>query len=270
MLICSGNIAESCLIKKKHTSQTMDLQTFFGNTPIFIINLPDCVTRREHAIASFEGYNHYEIIEAVDGRNKEEFKKIYNVKYPSTNFNTATIAVICSHAKAIKMAYDRGHEFACVFEDDVHTELIKKCNFTFNDVIQNKKYDWELIQLYGLLNLVNYNEHFKQNGIDIIPRNGNNPGTCYVINRKGMKRFLETIVNVSDDLKSYTIIPSEIIDPEHLIFNNLQSYMINRPFVYYCFETMAFIEYSDNGEDFKKAMQPMQFISRDTLLSLYD
>ena len=247
----------------------MNICDFFQNIPIFVINLKNCVARREHCENEFKDYPEFRMIDAIDGRNTEEFHKTYNVKYDtSEDFNTALIAVICSHAKAMKIALNEGHENVIIFEDDVHTELISRCNFTIKDVM-NKKDDWEIIQLYYTSELVNNNNHFKQNGIDLLPRNGVKSGTCYMINKKGIENILNNYIKVSDNLLEYDIV-NPIIDPEHTIFCNVKSYIVNRPFVYYYFDSMSFNSYTNTeNTEYKQFVQTIQKDSKNLLISLY-
>lgn len=242
---------------------------FYSNIPIYIINLPDSVDRRNHIISEFDDYKYLTFVEAVDGRDTSMFKSKYNVQY-NTNipYSASTIAVICSHSKAIYIAYKNGLDSVCIFEDDVHTELIKKCNFTLKDVCEINNM-WDIIQLYGTNKLAENYKDFVKSGINLLKRVGTNSGSCYIINRKGMEKFLTSVVKVNDDMNEFTIIP-EIKDPEDILFNSLNAYIINRPFVYYCFESQTFISYMDNSKDNQKSLcQQVHSASRDLLFSLY-
>lgn len=244
---------------------------FFGNIHINIINLPDCIERRSSVERQFSGYKNLNFVEAIDGRDDKYFKENYEVNYSSElNFSNGVIGCICSHAKAIYLAYKNGLENVIVFEDDVHIELIEQCNFTLSDVLKINS-DWEIIQLYYTRNLLFHNEDFRKNGINLLARDQNYPGSCYVINRRGMERFLSEVVRVSDDLKCFNIL-HPFIDPEEVIFGGLKSFVINRPFCYYYFETMAFDNYfNDNeGVDIKVDCQVELKKQRDVLKSIYE
>ncbi len=250
----------------------MDINSFFKNMPIFIINLFDNIERRNHIEKEFGDYANYEFIEAVDGRNAINFQNKYNVNYKTnTNFSTALIAVICSHAKAIKTAYARDYENIIVFEDDVHLDLIPKCDFTINDVI-NTNDDWEIIQLYYVnKSMENYfREIANQKKLCIYKRNlGNFSGTCYMINRKGMKKFLESVVQVNEACTEFNILNS-IIDPEETMFGFLDSYYISKPFIYYYFDSMSFESYTDSINDHKKYCQIVQKEAMNFIKSLFN
>lgn len=113
-----------------------------------------------------------------------------------------------------------GLEYACIFEDDVHVELIEKCNFTLLDLLNNQ--GWEIIQLYYTTDLPTLTKNvsdFYNRGIQILSRPKTNyPGSCYCINRKGMQAFLENVVLVSGDMKTFVIKPT-IVDPEQILLN---------------------------------------------------
>lgn len=250
--------------------KTINTFSFFNNIPIYIINLLDSTERKNDIVNKFNGYKNIKFIEAVDGRNSEIFNKKYKVSYKTPlNFNTATIAVICSHAKAIQTAYNNNLETVCIFEDDVNIELTNKCNFTINDVYKNNNI-WDIIQLYYTTNLDINNNHFIKNGIGLIDRdNINYPGSCYIINRKGMKKFLENVVLISNDI-SFNILPV-FNDPEELLFAYLNSFMINRPFVYYYSLNLTFDNYFIYHDTSKTDIcQVAQLNAKNKLISLYN
>ena len=246
----------------------MSNNNFFGDTPVYIINLLDSYKRKEHILNQFKNFNaNIEFIEAVDGRNQESFKNNYNISYNSNiNFTTSLIAVICSHAKAIYKAYTSGYDRVCIFEDDVHLDLIHNCNFTLNYVC-NLNNEWEAIQLFYIENLEHNYVDFIHNGLRLIKREKNYSGTCYVMNRIGMEHFLKNVV-ITDGKYSFNILKS-IIDPEYIVFCYINSFIINRVMFYYYFETMTFDKYTSNENDEKNACQIIQFNAKETLLNIY-
>ena len=81
------------------------------------------------------------------------------------------------------------------------------------------------------------------------------------------------IRKINSYLQSLTIIP-EFIDIEDLIFGNLNAFIINRPFVYYYFETMSFNSYIkselfNNTPSGKELSQSVQKDAKNLLISLY-
>jgi len=171
------------------------------------------------------------------------------------------------------LAYEKGEEKICVFEDDVHTDLINsKCNFTLGDVC-NLKDDWECIQLFYISN-TQYEQHmklmyenYKNNGIQLFTRTPGLSGTCYIINRKGMKNILNNVVDVSENFTCFKF-KKHIRDPEDLIFNYIKTYYINRQLFYYYFQTMTFDSYIDNN-NMKKEAQLIHLNTKNILTNLY-
>jgi glycosyl transferase family 25 len=249
----------------------MNIHRFFGDIHVFIINLKDSIDRRNHIQKEFSDYKNLHILDAVDGRDSTQFINEFKVQYTSKdNFSNPLIACILSHAKAIHTAYNMGLEYACIFEDDVHVELIEKCNFTLLDLLNNQ--GWEIIQLYyttDLPTLIKNASDFYNRGIQLLPRSKTNyPGSCYCINRKGMQAFLENVVLVSGDMKTFVIKPT-IVDPEQILFEHLKSFLVNRPFVYYYFETMTFPSYINGDFTTKKHCNNVQLNAKNMLLSMY-
>ena len=85
-----------------------EIENFFGDVPIYWINLKDSLDRQQNAIRQLNGYKNHLRIEAIDGRNGEYYSKQYKINYnsQSEDWSTATTAATCSHMKAIKKAYD--------------------------------------------------------------------------------------------------------------------------------------------------------------------
>jgi len=244
------------------------LSNIFNNIPIFWINLSDSIERRDKMIDQLKDYKYNYRIDAVDGRNTEEFKKNYNVMYKTEkNFNTSLIAVICSHIKAIKTGYDSNYEIICVIEDDANFELVKDYPFTLKDIVNKAPKNWDIIQLYYTQQLNPNMNNYLVSGLQILPRNINYSGTCYLINKTGSEKILSNVV-CTDETRTFDFkIP--LRDPEHLIFSQLNSYVINLPFLYYYDEKMTFDSYTNNANDMKKYCQIIQYDAKNSLINFY-
>ena len=250
----------------------MNLDKFMCDVPVYIINLSDSIDRQNSIREEFKDYNNVRLIEAVDGRNEENFNKKYNVNcINTTNLSLPVIAVICSHIKAIKIAYENNVDRVCVFEDDVHTDLIKNCNFTLNDVCSLND-DWECIQLHytntGNINILDYgHDDYVRNGLRLMKRTGDFYMTNYIINRKGMKNLLNQIY-VNDEMTTFTIkIP--VVNVEQTIMGNINSYVINRQVFYDCFDNSTFSNYHNFPNEEKDRYQYVQFLTREKLRKWY-
>jgi len=219
-------------------------------------------------LEEFKGFTNIEFIDAIDGRNENEFNNNYKVNYSSDyNFTKSTIAVICSHIKSIYTAYHNNLEKVCIFEDDVHTDLIKCANFTLLDIC-NLNNNWEIIQLFYVNRLEKHTNDFFKNGLRLIRRNGQYLGTCYIINKKGMEKILSHVVT-TNGTNYFNIIP-KIINPEDIIFNYILSYVINRQVFYYWCDIPTFDKYIYNDEHYSKVdSQNVCFIAKNKLLNIY-
>lgn len=251
------------------------MKKLFGDIPIFWINLCDSVQRREHMMTQLKDYPFHKRVEAIDGRSAEKFKNKYCIKYTETpissgvRLTTAVVAVICSHLKAIKMGFDEGYEMICVVEDDVHFDLVELFPFTVADIVNKVPVDWEIIQLYYTQNLEKNIKSFSVNGLELLPRDINYSGTCYLINRKGMERVLNTVAK-TDGLASFEIL-NPITDPEQTVFSFLNAYVINLPFCYYYDNVATFSNYTTSLTSFaeKKYCEKVQFDSKEILIKFY-
>ena len=220
--------------------ETNNIEKLFENIPIFWINLNDSKNRFNDMCERLKNYPFNHRVEAIDGRNDDVFKKKYNVHYINPkNFCTAVIAVICSHIKAIKLGFDLAYDNICVFEDDVNLELIEYYPHTLKEIISITPADWDIIQLFHS-DITNDLNEYRLKGLNVYKRNKHHSGTCYLINRNGMKKILQKY-ETDGDTKYNIAIP--IFDPEDVIFSQLNAYVLNLPFLYYHSNEMTFDEY---------------------------
>lgn len=249
----------------------MQLQPFFAGVPIYVINLQDSVERRTHVQTQF-GTTKITFVPAIDGRRSGSFYSDYLVSFHNnrSNFSTSLIAVICSHIRAIYTAYHNGDQYAIILEDDVWTDLIGTCSFTMADICALPG-DWELIQLFYSSNdsILKNHCHFKSVGLQLLPRNQNHSGTCYLINRAGMNKILTKVCTYGGD--ATFIIDRPISGPESMLFETTRTYVLNRPIFFYYFPTMTFDNYYNisNPENSKKDCQTVHLKTATLLRSLY-
>jgi len=173
--------------------------------------------------------------------------------------------------KAIHTAYIGNVDKVCVVEDDVHTELIKTCEFDLESIC-NLRDDWEIIQLYFCLNsreLFTIYVDYINNGLRLIDRNPNSySGTCYIINRRGMSKILSDTVDTDGAHKF--IFKNKVISPEDAVFLPIKSFAINRQIFYYYFPAMTYDNYSvDKKNMIKKASQHIQLDCANFLTLIY-
>lgn len=238
----------------------------FCNVPIYWINLDDSEDRRNKMVENLK-YNSNKRIQAVDGRDCSTFYQRYSITHNKTTFNTALIAVVCSHVKAIKTAFDDGLQNVCIFEDDTNFELAHLFPHTLNDIM-HKHSEWECIQLFFSNKLPDKLAHYKRYGLTVLPRDFNYSGTCYVINRAGMQRILTEMVDTDGDKKF--IFKKDVRDPETTFFTFLKTYVINLPFVYYYSESMTFTNYFAYNSNLKLNCQGQHLDAKKILTDFYD
>jgi GR25 family glycosyltransferase involved in LPS biosynthesis len=247
---------------------TNTISNVFKDIPIYWINLNDSIDRKNKMTQQLSDYNYNYRIEAVDGRDKEYFNKNYNIKYTTNvKFNTSLIAVICSHMKAIKTGYDSNYKMICVFEDDTNFDMIKYYPHTIEDIVNIAPLDWDIIQLYYTTTLAEKLNNYLIKGLAVYKRDLNYSGTCYLINRKGMEKILNNVVETNGT--NIFNIKKPIIDPENIVFSSLNSYVVNLPFIYYYDDESTFDSYIENGVDFKNHCNRIQKNSKDYLIDFY-
>lgn len=154
----------SYLVKSSRTNKTRDRNIATKNLseiPIFTINLPESVKRREFMDSQAEHYGLIiNYVDGVDGKKLEQNKddnEIQKIPYKNedisfvTNDDTATkgeIGCVLAHIKAIEAVYSKGVEVGLITEDDTSFDLIPLWDTTIREIIDNAPKDWDMIYLY--------------------------------------------------------------------------------------------------------------------------
>lgn len=241
------------------------IQKVYDKIPIFWINLGNSEDRFKKMSDQLADYACNLRVDAVDGRDPKQFVTNNQVTYTNhKNFTTATIAVICSHIKAIKKGYDMEYDMICVCEDDANFELIKYYPYTLREIIDKSPSDWDVIQLYHTEKLLEQLGDYQKVGLKVFKRDSIYSGTCYLINRKGMKKILTEIVDTDGEKTFHIKVP--IKSPEDVIFSYVNTYVLNLPFIYYYGETMTFDRYTNNAKDYKICCQKIQLDAKNVLI----
>jgi len=203
--------------------------------PIYWINLEECVDRRNKMISQFleQGILH---------------RRIEAVKH-----DKPLIGCCHSHIKAIHTAWIEGHQLAIICEDDVDfsnsTQIFTRIYNILKTLPKSVKNDWDVLQIQytephfgkGLQNYLNYYKTINNNSIEAVQNRivkGYLYGAvAYLMNRKGMFKFLNTMTKLdSDNLGKYTI--TAIFDhprahSEELIYRYINCYMSVFPILNY-------------------------------------
>ena len=116
--------------------------------PIYYVNLDDQTDRKKYVEDHFKywGIENYTRISGYDGR-EDDLSDIIKGRYPE-RMTSGEVGCTTSHLKAIKHWYDTSDsQHALIMEDDIDLELVKFWNFSWNEVMANLPYDWDVIQL---------------------------------------------------------------------------------------------------------------------------
>lgn len=116
--------------------------------PIYYVNLDDQTDRKKYVEDHFKywGIENYTRISGYDGR-EDDLSDIIKGRYPE-RMTSGEVGCTTSHLKAIKHWYDNSDsQHALIMEDDIDLELVKFWNFSWNEVMANLPYDWDVVQL---------------------------------------------------------------------------------------------------------------------------
>ena len=202
--------------------------------PVYYINMDKDIDRKEYMESQLP--NHFERYYRIPGVNGKLIKNrnhdiVDGIEFIN-EFNDNSVSEIgctLSHLLAIKTAYENGEEIACIMEDDVYMNLLNIQEESLDDFIKeiNNNLDWEILQLYhsysnnlnkNFIKIKDYTLHLHQKG-----KNYTHSTACYIINRKGMKKMLNSMgsnpfyflkymnTGIADQVKTYTLNPSLVI-----------------------------------------------------------
>ena len=116
--------------------------------PIYYLNLDGQPERKKYVEDHFKywGIENYTRISGYDGR-EDDLSDIIKGRYPE-RMTSGEVGCTTSHLKAIKHWYDTSDsQHALIMEDDIDLELVKFWNFSWNEVMANLPYDWDVVQL---------------------------------------------------------------------------------------------------------------------------
>ena len=165
--------------------------------PIYFINLERSKSRKQFILNQIEEYNikNTHFIKAIDGKDILKLGDNYysasdDFYFYSESKNTSMSEYGCtlSHVKAMMKAYEDGHEYILICEDDADLYWIKIWNTTIDDIIKNAPENWEYISLCRRCN-----KNFNDKEYVSYRKYRCSFTTGQIINRKGMKKIIDTI-----------------------------------------------------------------------------
>ena len=213
------------------------------NIPIYFINLERSKSRKQFILGQIEEYNikNTHFIKAIDGNDILKLEDNYysasdNLFFHSNSKNTSMSEYGCtlSHIKSIMKAYKDGHEHVLICEDDVDLYWIKIWNTTIDDIIKNAPENWEYISLSKRCN-----KNFKDNEYASYKKYSCYLTTGQIINRKGMKKIIDTIYKDKIYMLDYKNCKCKKMSSDYVIPSILNSYVYKNRLI------MSYNNYSD-------------------------
>jgi len=173
-------------------------------------------------------------------------QKIVNRRIPGVENDIPHEGCMLAHLKAIRQAWLDGNELALICEDDADLSDYKKIFDRTNEILISlpspAKEDWEIIQLqYTGPAFLNKLARFIHKGRipNTLVKGYQMGAVAYLINRRGMKKFLELMTNQdSRDIarysRNFTILPMG--RSEEFIYAHLNTYFSLYPVINYTVE----------------------------------
>ena len=178
-------------------SYTKHKSNFFGNYPVYYINLDRSPDRKTFMEEQFNLFNLNKLrrVNAVDGKTLTRKGGVINNNITfNNNYQEGTLSelgCLLSHIIAIKEAYYSGNDICVIFEDDMLITIPFLCKEISIDYIIDKAPDnWTMI---NLICYIECKKHYK-NDNTFIPVKESEGCYCtgaYIINRKGMENILK-------------------------------------------------------------------------------
>lgn len=223
------------------------MERFFGNIPVYWINLERSTDRKENMLKYLKNINNTRI-EAIDGMDPE-FNTKYTIINPNPAYSNALNAVICSHIKALNTAKIDDHPYVVILEDKCQFDIIELYKYTLEyiiDIANDKFNDWDIIQLSSIPVYQNF-EHYKNNGLNLVPQEG--AGLNYLINKKAIDKFISLVHNDGNYFNFSKI--KFAYSPELAFYRSLRSYTLNNPPFYLYSKDSTFPKYFNGKTDEK-------------------
>lgn len=202
--------------------------------PVYWINLDECVDRKKIMIETFLSQN------------------IPNRRISAIRYEKPVVGCGLSHIKAIHTAWVEGNALAIISEDDADFSNARRIFTIVNNVLNTLpsdiNADWDIIQIQytephfskGISNYINETIRYNDDITSLQNRlvKGYLYGSvCYLINRRGMKKFLDLMVRLdSNDISNYTVTANfdhPRAGAEELIYRYVNTYMTVFPIVNY-------------------------------------
>mgnify|MGYP003651326377 CR=1 FL=1 len=213
------NNAREKINKLKRNKQVKD---DLKNFPKYFINLDRSPERLKNIETEFENYSikNYKRIKAFDGKDIDDRREgtVDNCKYinEDKNCSAAELAITMSHLKAIKTAYDDGHENAMIMEDDVEFTLAPYWGKSITEIVEEIPEDCDIF----LLAIRNTE---RDNNYKIAEVKGDCTGVCYIVTKLGMEKIVKKYIPENE-----YILKQENIILDYGLMKNFKVYSYNQ------------------------------------------
>jgi len=181
----------------------------YGIDVIYWINLDRSHDRRKYmeTLLNDNVFNNIDKhrITASDGKQDDTIMQNFVLDKEST-ITRIEYATLLSHLNAIREFANSSHEIALIFEDDITLNLKSYWKKSISEIMQNAPSDWEIIQLYYILDdnyeipeneytFIKNNNFIVSNNSNIILQYNRNKVSsyslaAYVITKKAALRFI--------------------------------------------------------------------------------
>ena len=176
-----------------------------GIYAIYWINLDRSHKRREHMqkILNDPVFDNIDKnrITASDGKNDPTIMDNFILEKKS-DATIVEYATLLSHLNAIREFSKSNHEIGLIFEDDITLDLKSHWKKSVKEIIENAPSDWEIIQLYYILD---YNFEIPENEYTFIKNNNyivmNNQIISHVRNKVSSYSLAAYIINKKTALR---------------------------------------------------------------------
>lgn len=222
-----------------------DIQLIYSSTlqsPIhlYYINVGDCTKSRERENRLLQRLQSFKYIipMRVEAVTPKTLPKL-NIPTKCKKEKPIIFACSSSHLKAVHNAYHNNEQIAIIAEDDI---IILK-NIDWYYLASLAPSDWDILQLhtigvFGSTKTFNRIYQYKNsNSLWIKTHKEISSAAFYIINRKGMKKILETYVvgyeqpNWSD-IKEIDVLKQKTgCAADQIIYDNANRYICTHPFI---------------------------------------
>ena len=194
----------------------------------YYINLESSIKRNNQMLKQFELIPHlnYKKIQACNINNYNDFiitpfkKPIKKQKYD--------FAILASHLKAIKTAYDNKLNQVLILEDDIDLNILRHTFDEFKKITSENINSIDIIQLH----ISNWKKYNFSDKLFLKKRyNSRYDWSCcaYIINKSGMKKIIDKYYNYN--INKFEIKIKKGLVSDELIYNSVNTLKTSLPFV---------------------------------------